>query len=121
MTVKTVTPQNVLEHILAFSLSEQRWLAKQLINRLLGDQPQMESTSWKDDEPLPESATVDEAIDLFLADKCSLGRAAELASVTRWDIQGTLQERGIPIYGGSEITVEQMYDQIEWLEERGIL
>ena len=119
MTVKTVTPQKVLEHVLSFSLSEQRWLAKQLINRLLGDEP--ESASWDDDEPLPESATVDEAIDLFLADKCSLGRAAELASVTRWDIQATLKERGIPIYGGSEMTVEEMYDQIEWLEERGIL
>ena len=35
---------------------------------------------------LLEQATRDEAIELYLADAGSLGRAAELASVTRWDL-----------------------------------
>jgi predicted HTH domain antitoxin len=105
-----------------FTPDDLRWLWEQL-DRLLDDQPQPESELRDDDDdaPLPESATLDEAIDLFLADKCSLGRAAELAGVTRWDIQDILKERNIPIYGGSEMSVEEMYDQIEWLEERGIL
>ena len=134
MAFQTITPENLLQQALTFPLTEQRWLAKQLINRLLdsdyfpqngtsnGNEPKT-AVVWQDDddEPLPESATFDEAIELYLDDRCSLGRAAELAGVTRWDIQDILKERGIPIYGGSEITIEEMYDQIERLEERGIL
>ena len=54
---------------------DRRWLREEL-DRLL-----------EDDQPLPEQATLDEAIKLFLTDQCNLGRAAELAGVTRWDIQ----------------------------------
>jgi predicted HTH domain antitoxin len=46
-----------------------------------------------EEQPLPETASVEEAIALFLADQCSLGRAAELAGVTRWDIQDILKAR----------------------------
>ena len=65
--------------------------------------------------------TTHEAIGLYLADKCSLGRAAELAGVTRWDIADILKERDIPIYGGSDMTVEDMDDLVEQLKEQGIL
>ena len=71
---------------------------------------------------MPEQAPLDEAIELFLADKCSLGRAAELAGVTRWDIQDILKERGIPIYmGDTEMTPTEMDAQIERLEAMDLL
>ncbi|MGH9847378.1 MAG: UPF0175 family protein [Blastocatellia bacterium] len=50
-----------------------------------------------EDAPLPETASIDEAIEFFLADACSLSRAAELAGVTRWDIIDRLKKRGIKI------------------------
>ena len=122
MSVKTLTREQVLDLAEILQPDDQRWLAEQLL-RLSDDETQPESDLWNDDddEPLPESATLDEAVELYLADKCSLGRAAELAGLTRWDIQDILKERNIPIYGGSEMSVEEMYDQIEWLEKRGIL
>ena len=74
-----------------------------------------------EEEPLPETATLEEAIELFLADKCSLGRAAELAGVTRWDIQDILKERGIPIMIYSSKTTEEMDEHADDLERRGLL
>ncbi len=53
--------------------------------------------------------TLEEAIGLYLLDKCSLGRAAELAGVTRWDIMNILAEYGIPTNGGHELIPEE-YD-----------
>ncbi len=37
------------------------------------------------------------ALDLFKTDEVSLGRAAELAGLDRWQFQELLRERGIPI------------------------
>lgn len=37
------------------------------------------------------------AIDLFRSDEVSLGRAAEIAGIDRWQFQEVLQERQIPI------------------------
>ena len=37
------------------------------------------------------------AIDLFRSDDVSLGRAAEIAGIDRWQFQEVLQERQIPI------------------------
>jgi predicted HTH domain antitoxin len=96
------------------SPADQEWITEQLA-RL---------DPWQDDDDddeLPESATVDTAIDLFLADKCSLGRAAELAGVTRWDIQDVLKERGIPIVIHTDMTAEEMDQVAEELEREGLL
>ena len=60
-----ITAQKVLELALTLPPTEQRWLAEQF-------------TQLIEDE-LPESATVDEAMGLYLANQCSLARAAELA------------------------------------------
>lgn len=68
-----------------------------------------------------QSATLEEATRLFLADKCSLGRAAELAGVTRWDIQRVLKERRIPIVIETDLTVEEMDQLTEELEREGLL
>ncbi len=110
ITIETVTPQKILELAQTLSPADLQWLQEQL-NRLLDK-----------DESLPEQATQDEAIELFLADKCSLGRAAELAGVTRWDIQDILKERNIPIYmGDTAMTPAEMEAQIERLEAMDLL
>ena len=130
MAFQTITPETLLQQALTFPLTEQRWLAKQLINRLLdsdyfpqngtsnGNQPKTTAIWQDDDEPLPESATLDEAITLYLADKCSLGRAAELAGVTRWDIQDILYERGTPASLGSDMTLEEIDVMVDMIEDR---
>lgn len=107
MAVQMVTPminaQKVLELALTLPPTEQKWLAEQF-------------SQFVYDE-LPESATVDEAIELYLADKCSLGRAAELAGVTRWDMMDILYERGIPTNGGHELTLEEYETMFEMMED----
>jgi predicted HTH domain antitoxin len=67
-----------------------------------------ELLSRQQDEPLPEHASIDEAIELYLAEACSLGRAAEIAGVTRWDFIDRLKERGIPIIAAGAETAEEM-------------
>ena len=127
MAFETVTAETVLGQFLTLSPDEQDWLREQLDR--LDDLPQNGShnktkqemtTIWDDDddEPLPESATLDEAITLYLADKCSLGRAAELAGVTRWDIQDILYERGTPASLGSDMTLEEIDVMVDMIEDR---
>ena len=129
MGFETVTAENLLEQFLTLSPADQYWLREQLDQ--LDDLPENESWNgdepkttavWddddEDDEPLPESATVDEAIELYLADKCSLGRAAELASVTRWELQDILYERGTPANLGSDLTLEEIAAMVDMIEDR---
>ncbi len=114
ITIEVLTAQKVFGLAQKLTPTDQRWLIEQL-NRLIDE-------DYEDyNEPLPKSATLDEAIELYLADKCSLGRAAELAGVTRWDIQDILYERGTPveIYCGKP--VEKMDELAEELEREGLL
>src|SRR2546421_6443118 len=78
-TKEKLTPQHVLELARRLPPADQRWLVD-VLGQDLGD-------------TLPERATLDEAIDLYLTERCSLGRAAELAGVTRWDLQDVLKAR----------------------------
>ena len=71
--------------------------------------------------PLPEEATVDEAIAFYLADACSLGRAAELAQVTRWDLQDRLRERGIAVLAAGERSADEIDALADELEREGML
>jgi hypothetical protein len=80
-----------------------------------------ELLSRQQDEPLPEQASIDEAIELYLAEACSLGRAAEIAGVTRWDIIDRLKERSIPIIAAGAETAEEMDALAEELRREGIL
>lgn len=70
---------------------------------------------------LPEQASLDEAVAFYLADACSLGRAAELAGVTRWDVQEYLAARGIPIIPAGDRSADQIDDLAEELEQIGLL
>jgi len=86
---ETITPQKFLEFSQAFSSTDIQWLIKQLKKRV-------------EEKPLPDNATLNEAVELCLDDKCSLGRAAELAGVTRWDIQDALSfSRSQPLVGNA--------------------
>ena len=129
MAFETVTAETMLGQFLTLSPDEQDWLREQL-DRLdylpengtsNGNQPETTAIWQDDDEPLPERATLDEAITLYLADRCSLGRAAELAGVTRWDIQDILKERDIPIVIDTDMTAEEMDELAEELESEGLL
>ena len=105
---ETTTPQKVLEMVQSFTFSDKNWLINQL-KKLI------------EEEQLPESTSLNEAIELYLADQCSLGRAAELAGVTRWDIQDALSQRGIAIEIDSSQSVEEMDALTKRLEDKGLL
>ena len=102
--------EDVLSLVLMLSPADQNWLTEQLAR--------LEPLEDDDDDELPESATFEEAIELFLADKCSLGRAAELAGVTRWHLQDILYERGTPASLGSDLTLAEIEDMVDMVEER---
>jgi hypothetical protein len=74
-----------------------------------------------EDAPLPEQATIDEAIELYLADACSLGRAAELAGVTRWDVMDRMKECDIQIIITGHRTAEEIDTMAREWEHEGIL
>jgi predicted HTH domain antitoxin len=81
----------------------------------------IESLNRQIEASLPEHATVDEAIALYLAEKCSLGRAAELANITRWEMIDILKKRNIPIIVDTDFTAAKMDAIAEELEHEGIL
>lgn len=102
-----LTPEQVLDLARRLTPAEQRWLARQL-------HAYLETT-------FPEQATLDDAIELYLADACSLGRAAELASVTRWDLLDALQARGVMQRPGEARSADEIDDLAERLEQQGLL
>lgn len=107
VATETTTVYDVLALARRLSASDRHWLAE-----LLGRQH---------DAPLQEHASIGEAIALYLMDACSLGRAAELSGVTRWDIQDRLRELGIPILAPGAQSAQEIDDLAEQLEREGIL
>jgi len=103
----TITPEQVLHFARQLSPTDQRWLVLHLQEHLAAT--------------LPEHATLDEAVGLYLVEACSLGRAAELAGVTRWDILDALQARGAMQHPGDLRSADDMDDLAERLEQRGML
>ena len=102
-----VTIQKVFEAASGLSPNEQRTLID-LLSRQVG-------------ESLPEQATADEAISLYLRNKCSLARAAELANLSRWEMIDILKSRDIPILIDAEFTASEMDDIEKDLEREGLL
>lgn len=74
-----------------------------------------------EDIPLPEEATLDEAIALYLADACSLGRAAELAGITRWELQERLAAHGMPLVAAGDRPADVIDALADELEREGIV
>jgi len=106
-TIETITIQDMLARARTLSADGRQRLAE-LLKR-------------EQDEPFPDRASIDEAIELYLADVCSLGRAAEIAGVTRWDIIGRLKERHISIPVAGEESAEEMDALAAELKREGIL
>ena len=44
-----------------------------------------------------KSVTLEQAIALYQQEEISLGRAAEVAGITRWELMRLLKERGSPV------------------------
>jgi len=107
LSPETVTVQDVLALARYLSTEDRHWLGD-LLRRL-------------EDTPLPEQATLDEAIVLYLANACSLDRAAELARVTRWDIMDRLTEQNIPILIYHTRSAQEIDDVADELAREGIL
>jgi predicted HTH domain antitoxin len=103
----TMTPEHLLALVQQLSPQEQRQLALQLQDHLAAT--------------LPTRATIVEAVELYLADACSLGRAAELAGVTRWDILDALQERGMMQRSDNSPNAAEIDALAERLVQQGIL
>ncbi len=81
----------------------------------------LESLNRQVDACLPERATIDEAIALYLADRCSLGRAAELARVNRWELIEILKKRKTPVMIDTEFSASEMDAIADDLERKGVL
>lgn len=73
------------------------------------------------DDNLPAHAGIEEALALYLAEKCSLGRAAELANVTRWDLLALLKKRNMAVVVDTDLTAKEMDALAEELEREGVL
>jgi len=100
---ETVTPQKVLELAQSLSSDDLQWLIEQLHR-------------FTEDSPLPEKVTLEEAIHFYQTDQCSLGKAAELAGITRWQLQEILYQRGTPGTLGSSLTLAEIDDMVDLLE-----
>src|SRR5689334_15068914 len=92
MISEPTTVQTILALARELSADDCRWLATLL--------------SGESEASLPDHTTLDETIALYLADACSLGRAAELAGVTRWDLQDRLKERSLPIFAAGDLSAD---------------
>jgi predicted HTH domain antitoxin len=104
----TITPQGIFDLIKVLPRTDQHWLKEQLSCLLL-------------EEILPHRATseiIEEVIELYLEDKCSLGRAAELAGVTRWEIMEELSARGVPTNGGHDFSAPEIETMLQVMEKR---
>jgi predicted HTH domain antitoxin len=77
-----ITPQQVLDLARRLAPEQRRWLVDTIQEEL--------------DQDLPKQATEDEAMALYLADRCSLARAAELAAISQWELKRLLAEHGTP-------------------------
>jgi predicted HTH domain antitoxin len=102
-----ITAEQVLDLARQLAPAEQRWLALHL-------QQSLEAT-------LPEHAALDEALELYLADTCSLGRAAEIAGLTRWELLDALQARGAMQRPSDTRSADEIDDIAERLEQRFLL
>ena len=100
---KPSAPQRVLELAQALHPKDVEWLIEQL-------------QEFIEEPPLPESATIDEAIELYLDDQCSLSKAAELAGTNRWVLQDIMRERGILATYDSGVTDYEFDNMINFLQ-----
>jgi len=145
--LETLKPQQLLDLAQFLTPADQLWLAEQLNRLANGQEEypyfiqygqhtraeiealneRLEQTGILAEQSDPNLSveyvhytahtTLAEAIGLYLLDKCSLGRAAELAGVTRWDIMDVLAEHNIPTNGGHDFSPEEVEEMVDDYEE----
>ena len=93
----------ILASAQALSPADRQWLLERL-------------QQFAQDNELPENLTLEEAIHIYQANQCSLGKAAELAGVTRWQLQEILHQRGTPGVFDSDLTLNEIDDMVNLLE-----
>lgn len=106
------TPQKILALVKHLSLADKQWLMAQL-KQLLAEEENI--TPQK-----TTLITLEEALTLYRAGECSLGRAAELAGVTRWHLQDILFEQGTPVEIYGHRTATEIDELAQTLEQEGI-
>ncbi len=116
MTVKTIDldtlkVEEVLDLAQFLTPADLRWLAEQL-NHL---------TNGNGHKPLPKQTTIEEAIQFYLDDRCSLAKAADLAKITRWELMDIMYERGTPVEIYGHRTADEIDALAEELEREGVL
>jgi predicted HTH domain antitoxin len=92
--LKSVTLQDVLEVTEELSPADQLRLIATLSDRL--------SREVKETLPLPpievpDQEALEQAIALYQQEEISLGRTAEMAGITRWELMRLLKARGTPV------------------------
>lgn len=93
----------ILELAQSLSPDDRQWLLERL-------QP------FAQDHQLPENLTLEEAIHFYQTNQCSLGKAAELSGVPRWQLQNILYQRGTPGTLGSDLTLDEIDAMVNLLE-----
>jgi predicted HTH domain antitoxin/antitoxin (DNA-binding transcriptional repressor) of toxin-antitoxin stability system len=95
--------RQVLELTQSLSADKLHWLIERL-------------QEFAQDDQLPEKLTLEEAIHFYETDRVSLSKAAELAGITRWQLQDILYQRGTPGNLGSDLTLDEIDDMVDVLE-----
>ncbi len=93
----------ILESAQSLSPADRQWLLERL-------------QQFAQDNELPKNLTLEEAIHFYQTNRCSLGKAAELSGVTRWQLQEILYQRGTPGTLGSDLTLDEIDDMVALLD-----
>jgi predicted HTH domain antitoxin len=91
--LKSATLQDAIEVTEKLSPTDQLRLIAALSDRLSREAEERLSFPQK----VPDQEALEQAIALYQQEEISLGRAAEVAGTTRWELMRLLQARGIPV------------------------
>ena len=92
--LKSVTLQDAIEVTEELSPADQLRLIATLSDRL---SQEVEETLPLPPVEVPDQEALEQAIALYQQEEISLGRAAEVAGITRWELMRLLKERGTPV------------------------
>ena len=92
--LKSVTLQDAIEVTEELSPVDQLRLIAALSDRLSRE---VEETLPLSPVEIPDQEALEQAIALYQQEEISLGRAAEMAGITRWELMRLLKARGTPV------------------------
>jgi predicted HTH domain antitoxin len=92
--LKSITLQDAIEVTEELSPADQLRLIATLSDRL---SRKVEKTLPASPVEVPDQEALEEAIALYQQEEISLGRAAEMAGITRWELMRLLKARDTPV------------------------